>query len=150
VADLGAGGGYFTFRLADAVGPDGVVYAVDVDPDMLDSLRERAKAEKRTNVVVVEAGYTDSRLPDAGVDLVLVVNTFHHIDGRIAYFERLKRALQPGGRLAIVELKEGGFPPGHFTAPEAIQSELEAAGYARTASYDFLEKQSFQVFRSAP
>jgi ubiquinone/menaquinone biosynthesis C-methylase UbiE len=146
VADLGAGGGYFTFRLADAVGPSGLVYAVDVDPDMLSYLRERAAAEQRANVVVVEAAYDDPRLPEAGVELVLVVNTYHHLEGRVAYFERVKQALRPGGRLAIIELREGGFPAGHFTSPEVIQSELEAAGYALAARHDFLERQSFLVF----
>ena len=146
VADLGAGGGYFTFRLADAVGPSGVVYAVDVDPDMLDYLRGRAQDEQRANVVVIEAAYDDPKLPEAGVDLVLVVNTYHHLEQRTAYFERVKRGLRPGGRLALIELREGGFPAGHFTTPETIRSELEAAGYVQSASYDFLEKQSFLIF----
>jgi ubiquinone/menaquinone biosynthesis C-methylase UbiE len=150
VADLGAGGGYFTFRLADAVGPSGVVYAVDVDPDMLSYLRERAAAEKRANVVVIDAAYDDPRLPDGDVDLVLVVNTYHHLRGRIAYFGRVKRALRPGGRLAIIELAEGGFPAGHFTSPEVIRDELEAAGYALAAQHDFLERQSFLVFTPSP
>jgi ubiquinone/menaquinone biosynthesis C-methylase UbiE len=150
VADLGAGGGYFTFRLADAVGPDGVVYAVDVDPDMLSYVRDRAEDEGRANVVVIEAAYDDPKLADASVDLVLVVNTYHHLENRTAYFERVKRALRPNGRLAIVELKAGGFPAGHFTAPETIASELEAAGYAQSASYDFLDRQSFLVFTRSP
>jgi SAM-dependent methyltransferase len=123
-----------------------VVYAVDVDPDMLSYLRERAAAEKRENVVVIDAAYDDPRLPPNGVDLVLVVNTYHHLENRGAYFETVKRGLRPGGRLAIVELKEGGFPAGHFTAPETIQSELEAAGYRLAETHDFLERQSFLVF----
>jgi arsenite methyltransferase len=150
VADLGAGGGYFTFRLADAVGPTGTVYAVDVDPDMLSYLRQRAQDEKRDNVVVIDAAYDDPKLADASVDLVLVVNTYHHIEDRTAYFARVKRALRPAGRLAIVELKDGGFPAGHFTAPETIASELTAAGYRQSASYDFLERQSFLIFTPSP
>lgn len=81
---------------------------------------------------------------------MLVVNTYHHLDGRIAYFERVKRSLRRGGRLAIIEYREGGFPAGRATSPEAIQGELEAAGYARTASYDFLERQSSQMFTPSP
>jgi SAM-dependent methyltransferase len=81
---------------------------------------------------------------------VLVVNTYHHLENRTAYFERVKRSLRPGGRLAIVELKEGGIPGGHFTAPEAIVSELSAAGYTQQGAYDFLERQSFLVFTRAP
>lgn len=149
VADLGAGGGYFTFRLADAVGPSGVVYAVDVDPDMLDYLRARAADEARANVVVVEAAPDDPRLPDAGVDLVLVVDTYHHLEQRPAYFARAKRALAPGGRLAVIEFREDGGPSGHFTAPETIQSELARAGYTLAGTHDFLERQSFLIFTPA-
>lgn len=150
VADLGAGGGYFTFRLADAVGPTGRVYAVDVDRDMLDYLRERAADEGRANVVVVEATPDDAKLPDAGVDLVLVVDTYHHLEKRVEYFARLRRALAPGGRLAIVEYRDGGGPAGHFTAPETIEAELRGAGYALAAQHDFLARQSFLVFTPSP
>ena len=146
VADVGAGGGYFTFRLADAVGPTGLVYAVDVDPDMLDYLRERAADEKRANVRVVEAAYDDPKLPDGGVDLVLVVNTYHHIENRVDYFARVKRALAPGGRLAIVELSEDGFVGGHFTPPATVEKELAEAGYALAAKHAFLARQSFLIF----
>jgi len=147
VADLGAGGGYFTFRLADAVGPSGTVYAVDVDPDMLSYLRKRALDEKRANVVVIDAALDDPKLPDASVDLVLIVNTYHHIGERTAYFERVKRALRPEGRLAVIEpTGTTGFAAGHSTTRETIRAELNAAGYTETASYDFLERQSFLIF----
>jgi ubiquinone/menaquinone biosynthesis C-methylase UbiE len=142
VADLGAGGGYFTFRLADAVGPEGRVYAVDVDPDMLAYLRGRVRDESRANVEVVEAAPDDSRLPDAGVDLVFLCNTYHHLGERVAYFERLRGRLRPGGRVAIVEYRTGN----HGTDPAVIAQELEAAGYRRVQEETFLSEQSFLVF----
>jgi ubiquinone/menaquinone biosynthesis C-methylase UbiE len=146
VADLGAGGGYFTFRLARAVGPGGRVYAVDVDEGMLEHIRERAQAEGFANVEPVLAVADDSGLPPASTDLVFVSNTWHHLPEPRTYFARLAERLRPGGRVAVVELREGGFPPGHHTAPEAIRADLEAAGYHRVAAYDFLDRQSFQIF----
>lgn len=152
VADLGAGGGYFTFRLADAVGPEGVVYAVDVDPDMTALLRERAADEGYANVRVVDAAPDDPRLPAGAVDLVFTSNTYHHIPDRVAYFARLEEVLAPGGRVAIVELRDEGFFAGlfgHATNEEKIRREMEAAGYRLTAQHDFLERQSFLIFAPA-
>jgi ubiquinone/menaquinone biosynthesis C-methylase UbiE len=152
VADLGAGGGYFTFRLADAVGAKGRVYAVDVDEGMIDHLREQAEKEDRGNVAVVLAEYDDPLLPEAGVDLIFTCNTYHHIEDRTAYFARAKRSLAAEGRVAIVEYKPRGwfqkiFP--HATSAEAIRTEMEAAGYRLAREHDFLERQHFMVFEAA-
>jgi ubiquinone/menaquinone biosynthesis C-methylase UbiE len=146
VADLGAGGGYFTFRLADAVGPTGRVYAVDVDPDMLAYLRDRVRDEKRANIEVIEAAPDDSRLPAASVDLVFLCNTYHHLSDRSAYFDALRARLRPGGRVAIIDYRTGK----HGTAPEVIRSELEAAGYALAQEETFLAEQSFLIFTPSP
>ncbi|HVO91362.1 MAG TPA: methyltransferase domain-containing protein [Terriglobales bacterium] len=92
VADLGAGGGYFTFRLADAVGPSGKIYAVDIDVEMTDLIKGRAQKEARTNIQPILAKSGDPLLPSA-VDLIFTTNTYHHIDNRIAYFANLKKYL---------------------------------------------------------
>ncbi len=150
VADIGAGGGYFTFRLADAVGADGIVYAVDVDEDMTSYLEERAAEQGYANVKVILGEFADPLLPDGGVDFVFTSNTFHHIEGRVEYFRNLKQDLRPGGRIAILELTgESWFARnfGHFTSRETIVSELTEAGYEEVASHDFIERQSFTVFR---
>jgi predicted methyltransferase len=149
VADLGAGGGYFTGRLAEAVGPDGLVYAVDVDEPLLSDLGERIAAEGHGNVETVLAHYDDPLLPETGVDLLFTVNTYHHLEERSAYFENARRYLRPGGRVAIIEFDGGGFfqrlfP--HYTEPETIREEMSAAGYSLVADHDFLERQSFLVF----
>jgi arsenite methyltransferase len=148
VADLGAGSGYFTFRLADVVGPEGIVYAVDVDRDMIGHLERSAQEQGRTNVRVVLAEFGDPLLPEGGVDLVLVVNTYHHLEGRSAYFARLARALGPKGRIAIVEPKGGWyswfFP--HFAKREVIEREMGDAGYHLDEELDFLPRQSFLIF----
>jgi ubiquinone/menaquinone biosynthesis C-methylase UbiE len=149
VADLGAGGGYFTFRLADAAGPEGTVYAVDVDPGMIEYLRERALEAGRRNVAPVLAEPDDPLLPDAGVDLIFVCNTYHHVEDRVAYFAQARRYLRPDGRVAIIDfLPEGWiqkiFP--HGTSSEVIQREMRAAGYRLEQEHHFLSRQAFLVF----
>ena len=152
VADLGAGGGYFTFRLADAVGPEGIVYAVDVDSEMLDYLRERAEEENRANIVPVLAAFDDPKLPEA-VDLIFTTNTYHHLDDQSAYFARVAGDLRPGGRIAIIEISGMGFFHrifgSHSTEASVIRSEMEAAGYREVESHDFLSRQNFQIFSRA-
>jgi ubiquinone/menaquinone biosynthesis C-methylase UbiE len=153
VADLGAGGGYFTFRLARAVGPTGRVYAVDVDQGMLDHVAERTAEEGVANVETVLATPTDPNLPAGSVDLVFTCNTYHHIEDRPAYFAALRGALRPGGRVAIVEyLPEGFFQSifPHSTDAATIESEMRAAGYALEQRHDFLERQAFLVFVPVP
>jgi ubiquinone/menaquinone biosynthesis C-methylase UbiE len=149
VADLGAGGGYFTFRFADAVGPDGLVYAIDIDPDMVAYLKDRASEGGHRNVEAIEASAADPGLPAASVDLLFTCNTYHHIGERTEYFARAKAALRPGGRVAIIDMNGAGWFAwlfGHATAPETIRSEMEAAGYTVAQQHDFLSEQSFLVF----
>ena len=150
VADLGSGTGYFTGRLARAVAPGGVVYAVDVDADVQEELRERLREEAVQNVEIVLADFDDTRLPDASVDLVFTVNTFHHFEERPRYFRNLKRVLRPGGRVAVIEFdgSHGLFVrwSGHYSAREGLLSDMAAAGYRVVEDLDFLERQSFIVF----
>jgi ubiquinone/menaquinone biosynthesis C-methylase UbiE len=154
VADLGSGSGYFTLRLASAVAPDGRVYAVDVDPDINALLEKRLLEEGIGNVAVLLATPEDPGLPEAGVDLLFTSNTFHHLPDPASYFAQVKPALGPGGRVAIIEYdpgKSGWFTRtfGHATTPDEITAALQAAGYRRVASHDFLEQQCFLVFEPA-
>ncbi len=149
IADLGAGGGYFTFRLAEAAGPDGKVYAVDVDQEMTEYLEERAKSESPENVEVILAEYHDPLLPEGGVDLLFTCNTYHHIQNRAEYFANVQKYLSPNGRVAIIDFRPEGwiqkiFP--HSTSAEKIRSEMREAGYELEREYDFLSRQSFLVF----
>jgi ubiquinone/menaquinone biosynthesis C-methylase UbiE len=150
VADLGAGGGYFTFRLADAVGQAGRVYAVDVDESMLTYLRERAAREGRDNVEVVLGTPDDPQLPDGEIDLVFTSNTYHHIQNRVDYFESVLGDLAPNGRVAIVEFDESGSwfsrTFGHHTVKASISDEMERAGYRLARDHDILDRQSFLIF----
>lgn len=149
VADLGAGGGYFTRRLAQAVGPDGTVYAVDVDADMIEYVDALAREQGLAQVRTVLAEPDDAKLPAGEVDLVFLANTYHHIADRPAYFAKLRRALTPGGRVAIVELRDEGLLHalfGHATAADEIETEMTAAGYRLERSKDYLERQHFMIF----
>src|SRR3974377_616397 len=103
VADLGAGTGYFSVRIAKRV-PEGKLFAVDIEPDMLRYLRERAHHE-HLDVIAPILSSVDSDNPPEPVDLVLVFDPYHHITNRIAYFAKLKTSLRPNGRLAIVDFK---------------------------------------------
>jgi ubiquinone/menaquinone biosynthesis C-methylase UbiE len=154
VADVGSGGGYFTRRLAKAVEPGGRVYAVDVDAGINDLLERKLVEEGVRNVSVVLATPADPGLPAGGVDLIFTSNTYHHLPEPSVYFETVKKALGPRGRVAIVEYdpaKAGWFARtfGHATPREEIVAALEAAGYRLSADHGFLERQSFLVFEPA-
>jgi ubiquinone/menaquinone biosynthesis C-methylase UbiE len=152
VADLGAGGGYFTFRLADAVGSAGRVYAVDVDEGLLAYVTGEARKRGYGNVESVLAAYDDARLPADGVDLIFTCDTYHHLEDRSEYFQRAVRHLRPGGRIAIIDYSGKGWFVrlfGHFTTPDVIRQEMESAGYRLERSFDFIDRQSFQIFTRA-
>ena len=147
VADVGAGTGYFTVRLAKAPGVS--VLAVDIEPKMLEHLKTRAAAEKLTNVSTVLAGANSPNLPQP-VDVVLVVDTYHHLPNRPVYFRELRKSLKPGGRVAIVDFRKDApdGPPAHFRfTPEQITAEMKEAGYTLAASHDFLPRQHFLVYQ---
>ncbi len=150
VADLGAGGGYFTFRLADAVGPDGVVYAVDVDESMIDHVARKAESGGYTNVQPVLAAFDDPGLPDGQIDLVFTANTYHHLDERVPYFQKLQADLAPGGRVAILEYNRAGWLRSHYSEKDVILTEMREAGYEVVDDHDFVDRQSYLVFRISP
>ncbi len=149
IADLGSGSGYFTFRFADAVGPAGKVYAVDVDQEMNKYLEKQAGKRGCQNIEVVLAQHHDPLIPKDGVDLIFTCNTYHHIKDRVAYFSNIRKYLRPGGRVAIIDFSGKGwfqkiFP--HFTASAVIKKEMESAGYHLQHEFDFLPRQHFLVF----
>jgi predicted methyltransferase len=148
VADIGAGTGYFTVRFARML-PNGKVYAADVEPDMVRHLAQRANREQLANVFAVQSALDDAKLPEK-VDLALLVDTYHHIDERNRYFAKLKGALTPQGRIAIIDFtmdSEIGPPPRARVAPEQVKRELAKAGYELAGEHDFLPNQYFLVFR---
>jgi ubiquinone/menaquinone biosynthesis C-methylase UbiE len=147
IADLGSGGGYFTYRFAAAVGESGKVYALDVDESLLSYIDDQAKQRNLPQIETVHTPKDGLGIPNASVDMIFLSNVFHHLPDPIEYFRSAGSALRPGGRLVVVEFRGDSFPRGHATTPAEIREQLEAAGYERTNSYDFLEKQSFQIFQ---
>jgi ubiquinone/menaquinone biosynthesis C-methylase UbiE len=147
VADIGAGTGYFTMRLAKAPAAPRV-YAVDVEKSMVEYVRHRAAKEGLKNVVAVQGATDRANLPEP-VDLVLVVDTYHHIPNRPEYFRELKKSMKPGARLAIIDFRKGApsGPPEQFRfTPDQISAELADAGFTRQAQHDFLPRQMFLVY----
>lgn len=147
VADIGAGTGYFSVRFARML-PQGRVYGVDIEPDMVKYLADRAKREGLTNVTAVAGKPGDPRLPGKA-DLVLLVDVYHHVENRERYFRDLLKSLKPGGRVAVIDFRMDspvGPPKRARVAPEAVKSELKRAGYALAQEHAFLPNQYFLVF----
>jgi ubiquinone/menaquinone biosynthesis C-methylase UbiE len=151
IADVGAGTGYFAVRFARAV-PEGRVFASDIEPDMVRYLRERAEREGLDNLVAVEGTADDPKIPEP-VDVVFFCNVVHHIANRRAFFERLDRALAPGGRIVIVDFQKDappdspGPPPAHRIALPQMVEELASAGWAlTTANTELLPFQYVAIF----
>lgn len=150
IADVGAGTGYFAVRLANML-PAGRVYAVDVEPDMVRYLAERATRENRENLVAIAGAPDDPKLPEK-VDLVLLVDVYHHIENRERYFRGLGKYLKPGGRIAIIDfrLDSPQGPPKAVRIPaDRVRAEMKSAGYGLAQEHGFLPNQYFLVFAPA-
>lgn len=148
IADIGSGTGYFAARFANMV-PQGRVYGVDTEPDMVKYLSERAKREGLKNVAAVQARPGDPRLPEKA-DIIVLVDVYHHVENRERYFRELQKSLKPGGRLAIIDFRMDspvGPPQRARIDPERVKGELKRAGYALTEEHAFLPYQYFLVFR---
>jgi len=159
VADIGAGGGWFTMRLASRVGPNGIVYAEDVQPQMIEAITRRTGRAMLRNVRTVLGTSSDPRLP-APVDAVLIVDTYHDLellaDGSVQMQQpvvmlgNVARSLKPAGRIGIVEFKKDGWGPGppmdERMDPERIVRDAEAAGLRLLSHETFLRYQYMLVF----
>ena len=148
VADIGAGTGYFAVRLAHMVS-GGKVYAVDTEPDMVKYLAERASKSGLTNLIALQGTPASPNLP-AKVDLVLLVDVFHHIGDRVRYFRDVRASLTAGGKVAIIDFRADspvGPPAQARLAPQQVIDEMVQAGYALDKTQDFLPNQYFLTFK---
>ena len=156
IADVGAGSGYFTVRLARRVGPTGRVYANDLQREMLERLDRRLKADNVSNVTLVLGEEADPKLPTAALDLVLMVDVYHELAQPQAMLRQLRASLKPDGRLVLVEYrKEDPTVPirfEHKMSKAEAQQELEAEGFELDTVLDVLPRQHILVFkvRQAP
>jgi ubiquinone/menaquinone biosynthesis C-methylase UbiE len=144
VADIGAGSGYFARRIAPFAA---TVYAVDIDRRLLDIAAQQAPK----NMLTVLAAPDDPKLPARSVDVVFFCDVLHHIENRTAYYEKLKKALKPGGRVVVVDFYRKplpvGPPPSMKLSETGVTAEFRAAGFRVSKSLDFLPYQYFLVFR---
>ena len=131
VADLGAGGGWFTTRLARRVGPNGLVYAEDIQPQMIEAIGRRVQREGLLNVRTILGTVKDPRLP-RGIDAVLIVDAYHEMEDPVTLLKNVERSLKPQGRIGVVDFTPGGGGPGpapdERVAPEAVIKAAAAAG----------------------
>lgn len=150
VADLGAGSGYFTVRLAARTGAKGRVYATDLQPEMLKMLASRLARENVRNVTLVQGAVDDPRLPPAAIDLVLMVDVYHEFSEPQKMLRGIRAALKPGGRLVLLEYRkeDPGVPirPEHKMSVAEARMELEAEGFALAKVDPRLPRQHILVF----
>jgi predicted methyltransferase len=150
VADLGAGSGYFTTRLARAVGATGKVYAVDIQQGMLDLLQKAIVRERLTNVVPVLGATADPKLPPESLDLVLMVDVYHEFSQPQTMLQHIRTALKPGGRLVLLEYRaeDPDVPilPEHKMTKAQVKLELEHEGFVQQRVYDDLPRQHLIIF----
>lgn len=148
VCDLGAGSGLFTRLMARKANGKGVVYAVDIDAELLKHVERTAQEQKLTNIKPILASETDPKLPEP-VDLIAIIDTMHHIGNQAAYLKGLKKYLKPGGRIAVIDFSRD-WPAGHekmiYTVND-LDGWMIAAGFKRVEQHDFLDNNFFVVYR---
>jgi SAM-dependent methyltransferase len=145
VADIGAGSGYYTVRLARRVAPTGHVYAEDVVPDYLERLAQRVRSEGLTGTVTLVRGDAhDPRLPPGSLDLALLVHMYHEVQQPYGLLWNLRPALKPNARVGIIDARKQTAV--HGTPPDLLRCELAAVGYRQTAFYDLQESTYLAVF----
>ena len=150
IADIGAGSGYFTFRLARHVGDKGKVYAVDVSPDMILHINRRIRELKVNNVVSILADPDDPLLPDHSVNRFFFSESWHHIENQKKYLSLMKRMLKPGGEIVMVDFHKRDLPVGPpmqmRIAREDLMKQMESNGFRLVKEHTFLPYQYFLVF----
>jgi ubiquinone/menaquinone biosynthesis C-methylase UbiE len=154
VADLGAGGGWFTVRLARRVGPNGRVYAEDIQPQMIESIQRRVAREDLHNVIMVLGTPVDPKLPPGSLDAVLIVDAYHEIERPVALLTNVAKALKRGGAIGIVNFKKDGGGPGpnmdERVDAEKVIADARAAGLELRKRENFLRYQYLLTFGVPP
>ncbi len=150
VADVGAGAGYHSIRMARRVGPKGIVYAADVQPEMLRMLRDNARMAGVSNIKTIRCTQDDTALPEGALDLILMVDVYHECSDPEAILKGFLQALKPGGRLVLVEFRgedpEVPIKPEHKMTLAQVRREVEPQGFAFKESLEFLPWQHVIIF----
>jgi arsenite methyltransferase len=150
IADIGAGSGYFSLKLAHFVGDKGKVYAVDVSPDMVRHLNRRIRETKASNVVTILADNDDPLLPDRSVNRFFICDVWHHVENQTKYLSLMKKMLKPGGEVVMIDFHKKELPLGPpmqmKIAREDVIKQMEANGFRLGKEHTFLPYQYFLVF----
>ena len=150
IADIGAGSGYFTFRLAQHVGANGRVYAVDVNPDMIVFMNRRIRDLQLKNVITVLAVPDDPLLMNSSIDRFFICDTWHHIQNQTQYLELMKKMLRPGGQIIMIDFHKKEMPVGApmemRIAREDLVRQMESNGFRLAKEHTFLPYQYFLIF----
>jgi ubiquinone/menaquinone biosynthesis C-methylase UbiE len=144
VADVGAGSGWFTVRAARRVGGGGLVYAVDINPEAIRYVEERAKKEELRNVKTILGKADDPMLPAGSVDAVLLLKTYHEVAQPMALLENLRAALRPGAKVGVIDRNGNGED--HGVGREVVIREAKASGYKLVEQYDFVKGDKMDYF----
>ena len=151
IADVGAGTGYFALRMARRVGPEGKVWANDIQPEMLEMLRQRARTAKVANVETVLGSDTDPRLPAGQMDLVLLVDVYHEFAHPQQMLAGIRRSLKPDGRLVLLEYRQEDpkvpIRPEHKMSVAEVKAELEPEGFRLERADESLPRQHILIFK---
>ena len=152
IADIGVGGGYFTFRFSEIVDDNGKVFAVDIKKEYLYGIDKKKEEKGVKNIFTINIAPGESGLQNGIVDIVFMRNVTHHIDDRINYFKKIKKSLKSNGSIIIIDYKRGKFFKfwrliGHFIKKEEVLSELNEAGFYLDREYDILPEHYFFVFK---
>lgn len=148
VADIGSGSGLFTRPLAKQLGNKGVVYAVDIDPELIKYVEKTAAEQNLTNIKTIMGGEADPKLPEK-VDLIVIIDTLHHIANQPTYLKGLKKYLKSNGRIALIDFSKT-WPAGHekmIYKLADLDGWMKAAGFKQIEKYDFLDNDFFVVYR---
>ncbi len=151
IADIGAGGGYFSLRFAEIVGKEGKVYAVDTNPEFLEFIKISAEENGLSNIISILAIKDRLDLSEKSLDFIFMRNVTHHIPNRGEYFRNLKDFLKSDGKIIIIEYKRGKFFSfrglfGHYVPKGIIIEEMQDAGYLFEKEFDFLPEQHFTIY----
>lgn len=155
VADIGCGSGYYSRRMAKAVAPEGTVYAVDIQPEMLLILQQLAAREEITNIAPIHGRVDDPLLPSGEIDWILLVDVYHEMQDPAAMLAHLRDALAPEGRVALLEFRLEGESARHIKlehrmSVEQVRAEWEPAGFELVELWEELPTQHLFIFRAAP
>jgi ubiquinone/menaquinone biosynthesis C-methylase UbiE len=152
IADIGAGTGYYTFKLAPKV-PKGKVYAVEIQDEMINAINDRRKKLKNANVEVVKGGFKSPNLPENSVDLAIMVDVYHELEYPVEVLQSIKKALKKDGKLLLIEYKgedpEVAIRPLHKTTVTQLSKELGANGFKLDYNGQFMPIQHFLIFKKS-